>query len=291
MARNAPANTEEELGDWATSSGMPDKFVGYMEQCFFGVDEKYNADAMLFCAQLVDEQGEPITTLKYSVGQDWETDNDGTALTHPSKTKINNSSRFGRFIDRIAQPTDKKAPNRPDVKSPDGKENGLGLGPILKSRGLPTVAASFEGLGFFWEQHEMETMGVDEKTKKPIVKQVLLPTAYIGTWEERESAAPKGRSSRPGRPVGAAPAATRPAAPQRPTAAAANGESEEEGGDVIDLAPALRKKLTSKAQSSTSKEFLKWAAKDPEVLALPDETMNVILGGGPNGFWQSVQPE
>lgn len=292
MSRSArPAVAPAEVDDdaWETGSGMPNQFVGYIAEPFFGTDEKYNnGEAMLFQAQLVDEDGEPVTTLKYSVGADWEADDSGATITHPTKTKINDSSRFGRLIDRIVKPTTERAPKRNTITSPEGKENGLGLLPILKQRGLPTTAASFEGLGFFWEQHKMETMGTNEDGST-IVKDVLLPTAYVGTWDDRKANG-KGGTAKV--------AATRPAAvttrtPAKPAAAVAEAESEEEAGDEtpdVEIPAALRKEITQKAQSSSSKEFLRWAAKNPNIINLPDDVMNFVLGGGPSGFWASVQP-
>jgi hypothetical protein len=281
-ARNLPAKQEETVEDdpWSTGSGMPDKFIGYIDEPFFGVDEKYHADAMLFNATLVDEEGEPVATIKYSVGEDWEANNEGTEITHPTKTKVNSSSRFGRFIDRIAEPKTEKAPKRSDVLSPDGKTNGLGLKALLMARGVPTQANSFAGLGFFWEQHQMETMSNDDKGK-PIIKNVLLPTEYVGTWEEKGAngaAAPAKAST------------TRPtaASTRRPTPAPAPAAEEAED---IEIPIPIRKKLTSMAQSSTVKEFIRAAAKDKDVIALPEDAMTYILGSGEKGFWASVQPE
>lgn len=105
QGKAATTDTEED-DPWQTGSGMVDDIDGYIQEPFFGVDEKYNAEAMLFCATLVDPDGEPLTTLKYSVGQGWEAEDDGSEVRHPSKARITNSSRFGLFIDRIAGPTD-----------------------------------------------------------------------------------------------------------------------------------------------------------------------------------------
>jgi hypothetical protein len=136
----------------------------------------------------------------------------------------------------------------------------------------------------------METMSVDEKGK-PIVKNVLLPTEYIGTWAEKSGAAPKrAGSERPGRPAGATPTRQVTAAPARGQANGQEAEEEEEG-EAPAIPAALRKKITPKAQSSTTKEFLKSMAKDPDVMALPDDVMSYVLASGPNGFWASVQPE
>jgi hypothetical protein len=280
VGNRAAPQSEEEDNAWETGTGMADQFVGYIEGAFFGVDENYNPDAMLFQANLVGEDGEPVTTIKYSVGQEWEASADGSEISHPSKTKINNSSRYGRFIDRLAMPTNTRAPKSSDVIAPKGKENGLGLLDLLKSRGTPLQASSLEGLGFFWEQHQMSTMSIDPDTNKPVTKSVLLPTAYVGVAGKQAAA-----TAAAPRTAAAAPRAAAPARPAAPTAAAANGE---EAPDV-DIPASLRKRLTPLAQSSTAKDFVRQMAKDKEVLALPDDVMNFILASGPNGFWQSVK--
>lgn len=116
-------------------------------------------------------------------------------------------------------------------------------------------------------------MGKDPKTQERIYKDVLLPVSFIGEYSDRNGA-PAKKGAAPVR--GAAKPAAKPAA------------AEEEAAE-IDLPVALRKKLTGLAQSATAKEFTKAAAKDKDVLALPDDTMSHVINPGPSGFWQSVQ--
>lgn len=268
MAVQTGKPAKEEDDPWQTSAGFADNFVGYISEPFFGVDEKYNPEAMLFCATLQDKDGEPLATLKYSVGRGWVSDDDGAAITHPARAKINEGSRFGYFVDRLAQPKTARAPKRRDVISPNGKENGLGLGALLKGRGTPLEAKSFNGLGFLWQLHKMPTLATDDKGEI-IYKDGLLPTEYVGTWEERT-----GAKSSPTQTT-----SSRPAAPS------AEGVTTIE----IDIPAPLRKKLTAMAKSSKAQEFLRAAARDNDVISLPDEVMNHVLSGGDAGFWASVQ--
>lgn len=261
---------ETERDPWETGSGMVDDVDGYMTECFFGVDEKYNADAVLFCATLVDANGEPLTQIKYSVGQDWETNNDGSEISHPSKTQINQNSRFGYFIDRLAKPTSEKAPKDSRLVSPKGKENGLGLGATLRPRGTPFQAKTFEGLGFHWDLHKGATLGKDEATGNPIYKDVLYPTKYIGEWKSGSASAAKTGAAAP------SPKQTTPAASETPVSTG--------GGDSTDIPVALRKKLTLLALENDVKSFLKAAARDREVLALPDAATAHILDASAEGF-------
>lgn len=275
MAEAKQATAAEELEDdpWSTGTGLQDDFDGIITEAFFGTDETYNAEAVIFVATLTDDDGQPITTLKYSVGKDWIPSDDGTSITHPRKGKINESSRFGFFIDRIAQPTTVKAPKHRDVTSPKGMENGLGLGPLLRKKGTsPLEAKSYEGLKFHWNLHEMQTMGTDAEGKR-VVKQTLLPTAYIGEVKSTNGAG-----------TAAAAKATTPIV----TGAAANAGGG--GSSDVDVPAALRKALTAKAQSSDARTFTRAASKDPAVIAADDSVMNHILDSGPSGFWASVQP-
>lgn len=265
MAKETVKSQDEEDDPWKTGTGMADDFDGYFQEPFFGVDEKYNAEAMLFCATLVDPEGEPVTTIKYSVGQGWDAEDDGSTISHPTKKVINNSSRFGFFIDRLAGGTDERSPKRKEVEAPKGENgNGLGLGKLLKSRGTPFEAKVFDGLGFHWKLHRMPTMGKDDNNQT-IYKDVLLPTSYLGEYGGGGKAASK-----------------------KGAAASKAAAKSEEAGDV-EIPIKLRKKLTPLAQSSTAKEFTKAAGRDNDVLTLDDDVMSYIINPGPTGFWASTQ--
>lgn len=284
MAVNAKAVSGDALdpeSPWQTSSGLVDDVDAFISEPFFGVDEQYNADAMLFCAELIDPEGTRLTTLKFSVGKGWNVDDNGTRIEHEKKGKINKSSRFGAFIDRIAQPTTQKTPADKRVISPPGSENGLGLGAVLESRGSPLEAKSFDGLGFHWKLHKMPTLTQDEKGET-VFRDVLFPVSYLGTWDDRQNGGHE--------PAAAASRTKSIAAPvKKPTASAPTQTSTETEAEAPDLPISLRKRLTPMAQSSTAKDFIKQVAKDKEVLSLPDDVMSHVLGGGPSGFWASVQ--
>ncbi len=256
---------------WETGTGMADDFDGWISEPYFGVDERYaGGAATLFCATLIDETGEPVTTIKYSVGEDWEPDGSGAEITHPTKAQINQNARFGRFIDRLVKPKTERAPKIRTVTSPAGKENGLDLGSVLRSNGggTPLKANTFEGLGFHWNLHKMETMGKDEKGDV-IYKDTLLPVEYKGLW--------KGQGAK---------AATAPAATTTAKAAPAAAPAASNGEIPI----SLRKKLTLAAlENPDIKAFLKIAGRDREVLALPDELMGHILDASGEGFHAQAQ--
>lgn len=255
----------KEKDPWETGTGMADDFDGTITEPFFGVDEKYNAEAVLFCATLVDENGEEITTLKYSVGDGWETNNDGTEIMHPSKAQINKGSRFGYFIDRLAKPATEKAPNDKRLESPAGMDKGLGMGAVLRERGTPFQAKTFEGLTFHWNLHKGQTLGKNDDGS-PVVKDVLYPTKFLGA---------KGKAPALGAKASGAAAGSASPAP-KVEQAASNGSAE--------IPPQILKKLTLLALQNDLKTFIQQAARDKEVITLPDEIVNHVLDGSAEGF-------
>lgn len=263
----SPDNIEKD--PWETGSGMVDDVDGTMTECFFGTDERYNADAVLFCSTLVDAAGEPITTLKYSVGEGWETNADGSEIMHPTKTQINQSSRFGYFIDRIAKPNTEKAPKDSRLVSPPGKEKGLGIGNVIRPRGTPFQAKTFEGLTFHWDLHKGATLGKDEKNEV-IYKDVLYPTRYIGVQGAQPTAAAPTRAT--GRAAAPAPAA----APAQTTAGPTNGE--------IAIPGNMRTKLQLLALQNDQKAFTKAVVKDKEITALSEDVLGHLLDTSAEGF-------
>jgi len=264
----------EEKDPWETGTGMADNFDGYLTEVFFGTDERYNAEAVLFCATLVGKDGDEITTIKYSVGDGWVANEAGTEIAHPTKTQINQSSRFGYFIDRIAKPAEEKAPKDSRLVSPSGEDKGLGLGGLLRKRGAgtPFAASTFEGLGFHWKLHKGATLGKDDKGDV-IWKDVLYPVKYLGEY--------KG---------GSATAAT-PATPKMsvPTVGAAAATASSSNGADVEIPGAIRKKLTLLALENDTKTFVQKAARDRDVLGLPDAVTEHIFDSSAEGFWAKVQ--
>lgn len=88
-----------ELPDiWKLDSGLRDAATVTVVNPYFGYTANYQDGKVLrFNLGCIDEETEPLT-IKMSVGSDWSSPDGGKTITHPTKSRINNSSIYGRFI-------------------------------------------------------------------------------------------------------------------------------------------------------------------------------------------------
>lgn len=142
-------------------SGLPNDIDAWIVNAKFGKNENYTAGILTksedetqgtqLMFDLVDENGEIQGSVGYSVGTGWTVSDDGAQISHAKRLNVVRSTRYGGFQERIIEKL------KVDM-------NKIG--------GSPTVAATWNGLGFHWMQEEMTTVG----GKKV---QVLMPTLFI----------------------------------------------------------------------------------------------------------------
>ena len=128
----------------------------------------------------------------------------------------------------------------------------------MRKYGVPLKASTWNGLGFHWMLQAHETLKELEDGKKE-QKHGLMPTLFLGVNEELRN---RGTVS--------------------------SGEDEESEEAEIEIKPALKKKLVDLAQTNSQKDFIRAAARLPEVAA-NEELMNLVLDDGPDGFFQKNQ--
>lgn len=127
----------------------------------------------------------------------------------------------------------------------------------MRQYGKPLKASTWNGLGFHWMLEKHETLKETESGREK--KDGLMPTLFINvnkTIREEGVASPS--------------------------------SSRSEGEEEVEISPALKKKLVDLAQTNTQKDFIRAAARLPDVAANED-LMNMVLDDGPDGFFQKNQ--
>lgn len=160
---------QEPRDPWELESGLPNDVDAYMASTHFGVRDQYmqkvvagggeSTGLMLLC-DLVDEGGEVLGQAGWSVGSGWTADEDGAAISHPTRKNVVASSRYGQLQHRVV------------------KE----LGVDMNKFGKPLIAKSWDGLGFHWmlEAHDTLKKLEDGTVEK---KQGLMPVQFNGVSE------------------------------------------------------------------------------------------------------------
>jgi hypothetical protein len=234
--------TEGEFDPWELESGLPNDVDAYMAHCHFGTRDQYmqqivagggEGSGLMFLFDLVDENGEIMGNQGYTVGSGWDTEDDGASIVHPTRKNVVASSRYGQLQHRTV------------------KE----LEVDMRQYGIPTVAATWEGLGFHWMLEEHTTLkqlegGEFEK------KQGLMPTEFIGVSE-----AIRGGEVAP-------------------------AEAPEAGG--VEMSEELEAELTRLAQENDYKTFIMAAMKVGGV-ASSDEIMSYVMDESAEGFFATHQ--
>jgi len=167
--------TEEEKGAWDLESGLPNDVDAYMKNCRFGTKDEYKlavtatgpgegegVAGLQFITDLYDENGELIGSQGWSVGSGWIPSDDGRSMHHPTRKNVVSSSRYGQLQSRVMKD----------------------LEVDMYQHGMPTEAASWDGLGFHWLLEEHETI----RGKEP--KPGLMPVIFLGKKAEGKAPAP-----------------------------------------------------------------------------------------------------
>ncbi len=232
--------TEAQDTSWETETGLINDVDGWIANACFGKKDEYAQAVaatgtedigLMFMFDVIDAGGDVLGSQGYSLGSGWIPAEDGLSISHPKRNNVVGSSRYGELQNRVV------------------KE----LGVDMKSRGKPTEAKSWNGLGFHWMQQEHTTVGGDIKTS-------LMPTELLAARPE-------------GAPAPAAPAAGAPAAT---TAAPAAGTGE------------VEVKLGKMAKVMEIKPFQSAALGMAEVVS-NDALMAQVLDESAAGFWATHQ--
>jgi hypothetical protein len=237
---------EESKDPWALETGLPNDVDGWMANCRFGTKEEYaqavkltvqdveaqGVAGLMFMADLFDDNNELIGTQGWSVGSGWIPSGDGKEMHHPARGNVVNSSRYGQLQTRVIK---------------DLQVN-------MRELGVPTVAATWNGLGFHWMIEEHATI----KGKEP--KQGLMPTIYLGRKTSMDVKAP---------------AAAATSAPAKASV----------------LTEEVDKQLKHLAEVSPNAAVFQKAALKIEAVTKNDDLMATILDEGPNGYYEQNKPK
>lgn len=228
---------EEKTSAWDTETGLPNDIDAWIRNPKFGLKDEY-AQAVaatgaeggqMFMFDLEDENGDVVGSQGYSIGTGWIVSDDGMEISHPKRRNVVGSSMYGLLQNRV-------------VKD---------LGVNMDSRGLPTEAKSWDGLGFHWLMQPHATVGGQEKPG-------LMPVEYLGEKKARIQ-------------VPATRAAKGPAKSATPAAESVIEKALAIHARALDLTAFQEKALSMKA------------------VAENDELMAKVLDDGPEGFWATHQ--
>jgi hypothetical protein len=258
------ADEVKEQSPWDTETGLADDFDGIIANAKFGVKEEYGqkviessgggASGLMFIVDLVDDNGEIQASQGWSVGSGWEPSADGSSMSHPKRGNVVTGSLYGQLQNKVI------------------RELSVDMAP----RGLPTDAASWNGLKFHWMQTPHATVGGGTATG-------LMPTEFLGEVgaEVVESA--------PAEAVEAAVPAQTPTPVVKPilkpVSAAAKLQAQ-----VRKLAPVKAQSAAEKAaleliaNCTDVKDFQKKAVKIAAI-ANDDAFMSKVLDDGPASFF------
>lgn len=149
---------DKEQKSWDLETGLPSDIDAWIGNPRFGVKDEYAQavqatgaeGGIMFIVDLLDEKSELLGSQGWSIGTGWIVSDDGLEISHPKRKNVVNSSMYGRLQARVVK----------DLKVD------------MESRGLPTQAKSWAGLGFHWMQEPHPTVSGEEKTG-------LMPTEVL----------------------------------------------------------------------------------------------------------------
>ena len=233
--------TDEAQSSWELETGLVHDIDAWIANARFGLKEEYaskvaetatkedeGTKGLMFMFDLTDEAGEIIGSQGYSVGSGWVESEDGAEMSHPKRNNVVMTCQYGKLQSRV-------------VKD---------LHVNMQDRGIPTVAAVWDGLGFHWMQEEHDTVGGDTKTG-------LMPTLLLVEKDVKAVAKPAAK-----------------AAAKKTT--------------VINEASPLVGKLIPLAANLDQKAFVK-AALQVDGITDDDALMAEVLDDGDGGFWATHQ--
>ncbi len=156
----------EEKSAWEPEIGLPNDFDAWITNARFGYKDEYLQKVqvtaptvgagLMFLVDLVNKDGELEATQGYSVGTGWIPSDDGLEISHPKRQNVVKNSLYGGLQVRVTKD----------------------LGVKMDSRGIPTQAKSWNGLGFHWmlEEHAVVTRGEGDT---PRTAQGIMPTEVL----------------------------------------------------------------------------------------------------------------
>jgi hypothetical protein len=172
-----------QTAGWDTplESGLLDNFDGTIIRSWFATDDKYQGgNQMLIHWEIkTDDIDQPVIEKYYSVGKGWVSKDGGQTVEHESGNTSKNfqgSSMYGRILVRC--------------------RDDFGMKDLMIERGLPFVAAIWNGLSFHFQTEELQFgSGLDARS-------AIMPNRFLGVGAVNGSA-----GAAPGTPA-TAPAAT-----------------------------------------------------------------------------------
>ena len=236
---NLVTTERQEKDAWALESGLPNDVDGWMFNSRFGTKDEYaqavmaggeteGVPGLMFITDLFNNDGEMIGSQGWSVGSGWIPSDDGKSMRHPTRANVVDTSRYGQLQKRVM----------------------VGLKVDMNQYGKPTMASSWDGLGFHWLLEEHSTI----EGKDP--KRGLMPGLFLNRKESSGAKVP----------------AT--AAPGAAKAEATEGTQE------------LTGRLKQLASVSPNASVFQKAALKMEAVTQNDDLMAQVLDEGPNGFYQ-----
>ena len=246
---------EKVVSPWDTESGLVDDIDGWMTNCRFGKKEEYQAkvalsegavdesSGLLFLTDLVDETGTLIANQGWSIGSGWTVNEDGSEISHPKRNNVVKSTLYGQLQDKV----------RGDLKVD------------MEAFGVPTVASSWSGMGFHFNQVSHATM------VKGVNKDGLMPTAFLGVNEAiRNGGSEEETEAAPTTPI--VPLKAPVKTPAKPVATAKP-------------VTALEQSLIDLARAKTDAGSFALAASKIKGVSANDALMKSILDDSDSGFY------
>jgi hypothetical protein len=170
--------TTDVKNPWELESGLPNDVDAWMVNSRFAKNDKYTQNltvtddvtvGLQFISDLVDKDGTVLGTVGYSVGTGWTPSDDGKEMTNPARKNVVRGTRYGDFQERVI----------------------VQLKQDMSKFGVPTKAATWDGMGFHWMLEKKKTVGGDSKD-------TLMPTIFL---DRREIKAAEGSSTTSTAPV------------------------------------------------------------------------------------------
>ena len=166
--------TENEQPGSETETGLPNDVDAWIKNAKFGEKDEYKqavvatgaeGGAFMLLLDLVDASGDLIGSQGYSIGSGWILSDDGMSISHPKRKNVVGTSMYGLLQNRVV------------------KE----LKVDMQSRGIPTEAGPWNGLGFHWLMQPHMTVGGQDKPG-------LMPVEFLSA---KEAGAPSAKVKAP----------------------------------------------------------------------------------------------
>lgn len=244
--------------NWKLDSGLRDTVPKFtIVSAYFAQTASYQ-DGVPFRLFLIgfDESTEPFT-VKMSLGADWVSSDGGRTITHPTKSRINNSSTYGHWLDYSMRTVGLREELINRTKT---RVNGLG----------PLAADIWTGLILHLEAKEFQ---FGKRTDDNPPRNFLMPVEFLGVDTGQAATASASMVSAPAAPPQQAQAQPVNAAPTQapatsPTPADAVAAARAARAQAAAPANPLMARLHELAKTSSSHtEFMNKAWEIDEVLA------------------------